>query len=483
MRIQVNLCVGAHSCKHFTRMSYKKRLEYIESKWKAYPAIDVKVISVDELNKEFSSLTAGGKAKFDVFYLGGKIGQLVKSALSDVVEQFSFVCSGEEFFLKTTQLSDEQKKMVNEVLVTGDQVLIKCNWLNVFTSGLFPKIETIAPLEIMLLAPRRVDPIESKVAYKTVYKWEFFVSQIRKCFQFLGFTEVKTPTLVTSPGLEPFLDPFKVEFEFGKYKKSFYLPTSPEFSLKKYLGMGYDRIFEMKESFRNGELSEHHQPEFTMLEWYRAYSNLDSIIKDVKGLLNYLKLHWPEPIKAWGMVREVTISELFNEYYGFKLSPDTTLDELIMLANKNNIEIGSLDSWDDVFFRLFLEKIERNLGHNAPVVVRDYPPSQCAWARINNRGWADRFELYWRGIELANAFHELNDPIEQRKRFEDANKKRVELGKLALPIDEDLMKSLEAGFPPSGGIALGLDRLFMLMVDVENINQIRHFTVGDSKNN
>lgn len=458
-------------------MSNKKRLQYLETKWEFYPAIEVKTLTVHEMKMEFSKITAGGASKSDSFYLGGRITRLVKSALSEEIEQFCITCGGEELFLKSDILLPQDRELLNEVLAPGDQVLIRVAWTHVFTSGLFPKIENMSPMELKLLAPSKMEPLVSAMSVKQSKQWNFFLELIHQCFKILDFNEVRTPTLVTSPGLEPFLDPFTCEFSFGKSKRTLYLPTSPEFSLKKVLSLGHERIYEMKPSFRNEELSPHHQPEFLMLEWYRAYSNLDTIAKDVKGLLNYLKLHWPESIKGWGPVREVTVAELFKQDCDFELTPQTTRVELASLALEMGVSVSDSDDWDDVFYKIFLEKIEPHLGVNGPIIVRKYPASQAAWSRITSDGWADRFEVYWRGVELANAFHELNDPVEQRKRFNLANEKRKALGKPEMPIDEDLMRALESGFPPSGGIALGLDRLFMLLINATDIANTRHFGI------
>ncbi len=456
-------------------MSNKIRLEYIENTWTPYPSLDVKTLTVQEMKSEFSILTAGGKSKTEFFYLGGRLTRLIRSPLSDTIEQFCITIGGEEFFFKTNLLASESQELVEHILEPHDLVLVRVEWIHVYTSGLFPKIENMSPTEIKLLAPSKTAPLESQVTIKRDKQWQLFLELVRKCFTFLNFTEVRTPTLVTSPGLEPFIDVFSTEFSMGKNTQTFYLPTSPEFSLKKILSLGHERIFEFKSSFRNNELSAHHQPEFLMLEWYRAYANLDQIVKDVKGLLNYLKLHWPEPIHGWGAVRETTIAALFKENCEFDLTPHTHRSELVTLASEMGVHINVDDDGDEIFFKIFLEKIEPRLGTQGPLIVRNYPPSQAAWARLTSDGWADRFELYWRGVELANAFHELNDPVELRRRFEEANEKRRQMGKRELPLDEDLLRAMESGFPPAGGIALGLDRLFMLLVNAKDLSETRHF--------
>src|SRR5690606_34817552 len=243
------------SCIKTSHMSNKKRLEYLESQWERYPALDVKPLTVREMHAEFSKLTTGVTPKSDYFYLGGRISRFIKSALSEQVEQFFLSTGGEEFFLKTNLLGS-YNELVQNILSENDQVLVRIEWQHVYTSGLFPKIENMSPTEIKLLAPAKATPLEASMSLKRAKQREFFLDLVRKCFAFLEFTEVRTPTLVSSPGLEPFIDVFSTEFSVGKQKQTLYLPTSPEFSLKKVLSLGHDRIFEMKSSFRNGEVSE-----------------------------------------------------------------------------------------------------------------------------------------------------------------------------------------------------------------------------------
>ncbi|HVK61902.1 MAG TPA: EF-P lysine aminoacylase EpmA [Bdellovibrionales bacterium] len=319
---------------------------------------------------------------------------------------------------------------------------------------------------VLLLCPGLTTSEPRKFDVQQSVRWADFVSRVRSFFVEKGFIEAATPTLVPSPGTEPFLDPFKTEWEIGSKKRTFYLPTSPEFHLKKMLSRGWTKIFEVKPCFRNGEIGEHHQPEFTMLEWYRAYANLDSIADDVELLLKKL---------SSVSMRRTTMRDLFRERLSFDLRPNTSLAELQALAQRERIGFSSDDSWDDVFFRIFLEKIEKDLGTDGPLLVRGYPPSQAALSRIGEDGFADRFEVYWRGLELANAFHELNDPRENEARFGKDAEGKAALGKSAVPVDEELLTAIRSGMPPSGGIALGMDRLFMAIYEIDEIEKTRAF--------
>lgn len=454
-------------------MSNKIRLEYLERNWAPYPTVEEKVLSPQEFEKEFSLLTAGAKTRIPEVVFCGRLSEILRSPLGEGVDRFVLTRDGRAYTFQTDLLDADKKRLIDQVFQVGDQLLVRFDWHNVYTSGLFPKIENIKPKDLVLLAPAKAEMLFSDFNSDRAKQWELYLKLVRQCFEFLGFTEVRTSTLVTSPGLEPYLNPFETKFKSGQQETDFYLPTSPEFELKKVLSTGMSRIFEFKPSFRNEEMSSHHRPEFWMLEWYRAYADLASIKKDIKGLLNYLKLHWPQPLKGWAALKEISVAELFLKFCDFQLTPQTTKEELVTLAQEMGIQTSSTDDWDDVYFRIFLEKIEPHLGMDGPLIVKDYPPSQCAWARITREGWADRFELYWRGVELANAYHELNNPAEQLARFEKANQKRRQLGKPEMPIDKKLMQALESGFPPSGGIALGLDRLFMLLIDKSDIGATR----------
>lgn len=209
-----------------------------------------------------------------------------------------------------------------------------------------------------------------------------------------------------------------------------------------------------------------------MLEWYRAYATLSSIESDLVELVRKVTKNKNLPVER------ASIAELFQTYFDFKLTPQTKREELVELATKQDIETTADDSWNDVFHRLFVTKIELQLGLKSPLVIYNFPPSQAALARLTSDGWADRFELFWNGLEIANAFHELNDPKEQLKRFQSDQKRRLERGRTPLDIDQNFMHALEAGLPPSAGIALGLDRLFMGVFGIREITKARFFGVG-----
>ncbi len=327
--------------------------------------------------------------------------------------------------------------------------------------------------QILLLAPFSTSGLWPSFPLSRQQQWQQFVSAVRNFFQDRDFLEIQTPSLVICPGTEPSLDVFSTELKIGSRRESLYLPTSPELHLKKTLARGAEKIFEIARCYRNGEKTSRHLPEFLMLEWYRSYDNLSSIQNDVEKLVEKMiarfKVLGPHSVKRY------SVSDLFRSYCDFDLKPDTTLHELKSLAQRLCVDISSAQSLDDYFFLIFTEKIEEKLPNDELIFVEKYPPYQAALARLTEDGWGDRFEVYWKGLELANAFHELNDPLVQRLRSKEDIQKKIEMGKEIVPLDEDFFRHLEAGMPPSAGIALGLERLFMALFDITDIEEMRIF--------
>lgn len=329
--------------------------------------------------------------------------------------------------------------------------------------------------QLMLLAPNlsSVPSTGVSVADPTLkpaaLAFAEFREQLKNHFKSQNFLEIATPTLVTCPGTEVFLDVFSTEFSPGTSRQQrFFLPTSPELHLKKALAAGAEKIFELRPCFRNGEVSAKHRPEFWMLEWYRAFADLEDIKKDCRELVTSVTgLH---DLKF----SEVSVADLFSQL-GLTLTPETSVDDLKSWCRRLGLKIDGYALWDDLFYLIFVDRIENFLPSAQPLFVVDYPPSQAALARVNERGWADRFELYWRGYEIANAYFELNDPAEQRRRSLDDLKKREKLGREKLTLDEGFFAALEKGMPPSAGIALGAERLMMAARGISDIGQLSIF--------
>lgn len=304
-----------------------------------------------------------------------------------------------------------------------------------------------------------------------IKSWNEFLQHVRQFFKEKRFLDVKTNTLVECPGTEPTLEVFRTEFQLESKTKTYFLPTSPELNLKKILSAGAERIFEIAPVFRNGELTDRHQFEFLMIEWYRAFAGLHTIKHDVIELIEYLsdqlRVERPKEVLTF------TIPDLFKQYCQFDLKPDTSAEELKSLAQKLNVDVQSAQTIDDYFYLIFIEKIEYQWPTDRLVFVEKYPPYQAALARIGADGWAERFEVYWNGLELGNAFHELNNPIIQRQRAEEDLQKKKLAGKSDIRLDEEFFQALEFGLPPSSGIAMGLERIYMALKKINRISAVK----------
>ncbi|MDR3518385.1 MAG: EF-P lysine aminoacylase EpmA [Azospirillaceae bacterium] len=320
----------------------------------------------------------------------------------------------------------------------------------------------------------------------------------RRFFTAIGFEEVETPTLQVSPGMEVHLQAFATELR-GPHpddRAVRYLQTSPEFAMKKLLAGGLPRIFQLARAYRNGERSATHQPEFTMLEWYRAGAGYRDLIDDCIGLVRaaagvagrsrfQFAGHSCDPFADWEIL---PVAEAFHRHTGIDVlatAPDPAAPDLDLLAVEGariGIPAHPGDRWEDLFFRIALERIEPHLGIGRPTVLIDYPLSLAALARPKPEDprLAERFELYCCAVELANAFGELTDPQAQRSRFEfDMNLKQQIYGE-RFPIDEDFLAALTFGLPACAGIALGFDRLVMLCAGADTLDQVLWAPVAGS---
>lgn len=365
--------------------------------------------------------------------------------------------------------------------IEASQVLHKHDWVAL-------RFEKQNIQEIFLLAPALENLATISVSLQTRRHWASYLQALRDFFAGKNFLEVQTPTLVPCPGTEPFLDLFSTEFKQGSRVQKLYLPTSPEIHLKKLLAQGLPQIYEIRPCFRNGEVSERHQPEFLMCEWYRSFENLQQIQQDCLHMISYLLEKLPagiipaarreQALKELEQFQVVSMAALFEKHLKFKLTPTTTIEELKKLAKNLDLHAERFTQWDDVFFLIFIEKVEPYLETESPLFLEKYPPSQAALARLTEDGWGDRFELYWKGLELANAFHELNDPVMQAQRFQEDLEKKFQIGKEVPPLDPEFMQALRSGMPPSSGIALGVERLFMALTGIEKISEITSTTTS-----
>ena len=305
----------------------------------------------------------------------------------------------------------------------------------------------------------------------------------RAFFTARGYTEVETPYAVPVPGEEVHLRAFRTERESPDgMREALWLHTSPEFAMKKLLVAGAGPIFQLARVWRNGEGSDLHAAEFTMLEWYRPGADMDSLIEETTA---YLRAVLPPVVSCRGVttdlaqVERLTIADAFARYVGADVL--ATAEDAPALAAAAGTRLRDGETWEDLFFRLLLERVEPRIGRGHPTFLTHWPVAQAALARQDPTvpRVAERFELFVCGIELANAFVELTDASEQRARFEADRARRHALSGPDWLLDEDFLAALSFGMPPSAGIALGFDRLAMIAAGADRIEQVLWLAPGD----
>jgi lysyl-tRNA synthetase class 2 len=300
--------------------------------------------------------------------------------------------------------------------------------------------------------------------------------EVRAFFIQRDFLEVETPILVPSPGTDVFLDVFETEFRSPDFSEKRYLQTSPEFAMKALLVKGCRKIYQITKAFRNGESSERHNTEFTILEWYRANDGVDTIIEDVKNLVVQTCKIPPEKF------RTITMADLFIESCQIDIREAQTKKTLEIALKKtvglpSFVNSNSTYDWNDLFFHTLVKYVEPHLEKMGTVFVTEWPTRLAVLAQTNQNDprVADRFELYIDGLEIANGFQELRDVDEQRSRFEEDNLERKRLGKPELPMPTAFLNALKEGLPKSAGVALGMDRLLMVAENSQNIHDFLPF--------
>jgi elongation factor P--(R)-beta-lysine ligase len=280
---------------------------------------------------------------------------------------------------------------------------------------------------------------------------------IRNFFQAGGYLEVETPLLIPAPAPELHIDAVQAG--------DLFLHTSPELCMKRLLASGYEKTFQICRCFREGERGANHLPEFTLIEWYRAEADYRSLMIDCEDMLLHLSmtLGLGETLSYQG--REIDLRPPWP-----RLSVKDALDQYAGVALEDVLAAGSFDE-------VMVTRVEPHLGAPKPTFLCDYPSSLAALARIKREEpqLAERFELYIAGLELANAFSELTDVAEQKRRFEREREARKRLGKKTYPAPDRFLKALPF-MPESAGIALGVDRLIMIFADRKNIDSVVAFT-------
>jgi lysyl-tRNA synthetase class 2 len=293
------------------------------------------------------------------------------------------------------------------------------------------------------------------------------LAEVRRFFDARGFIEVQTPVMVPSPGLDVHLDAF--EIQDGDRGAPRWLVTSPEYQMKRLLADGWQRIYQVGPCFRRGEIGARHNPEFTMLEWYRAQAGIDDVMGDTEQLVAAVtgaSVRLGERvIDLRPPLERIALCDAFARFAGW--SADETL--------------SAAQSDEDRYYRALIEKVEPAIERlDRGVFFVDFPASQASLARRkpNDTRLAERFELHVAGIELCNGFGELVDPVEQRARLERDQSVRRERRLPVYPIDERFLEALSR-VPPSGGNALGLDRLTAIACGTTEIAEVMAFGAGE----
>jgi lysyl-tRNA synthetase class 2 len=314
---------------------------------------------------------------------------------------------------------------------------------------------------------------------------------VRGWLEARDFVEIEAGCLQVSPGNETHLHAFKTErIAPDLARETLYLHTSPEFAAKKLLAAGEDKIFTFAPVFRNRERGALHAPEFTMLEWYRAHAPYADVMADAAALLQLAAETVDNRFVSYRGVtanpraepQRLTVAQAFSRYAGIDLQaslPDGPFaggkdrDRLAAMAEGAGVSASSDDTWSDIFAKVLTALVEPKLGNGRATLLTEYPAVEAPLAQrtAHDARLAERFELYCCGVELANGYGELADPIEQRKRLEaEMHKKQAYYGE-HYPLDEDFLAAL-AHMPPASGCALGFDRLVMLATGATRVDQV-----------
>jgi elongation factor P--(R)-beta-lysine ligase len=303
------------------------------------------------------------------------------------------------------------------------------------------------------------------------------LGRVREFFRQAGVLEVETPACSRFGVTDPAIDSLTTRYTGpgAAQGRALYLQTSPEFPMKRLLAAGSGPIYQLCRVFRDGELGRRHNPEFTLLEWYRPGFDHLRLMDEVAALIGQLA-------GRTLAVERLTYSEVFRRHLG--IDPHAATPALLQrcavehgVSGTGELQLDHRDGWLDL---LLTHLIEPQLGRGCMTFVYDYPASQAALARVRQGDppLAERFELYLEGMEIANGFHELADAQEQRRRFLDDNRRRREAGRLEVPMDEALLAALASGLPDCAGVALGVDRLLMVLTGCERIEQVLAFDLS-----
>ncbi|MDT9587233.1 MAG: elongation factor P--(R)-beta-lysine ligase [Candidatus Arsenophonus melophagi] len=301
------------------------------------------------------------------------------------------------------------------------------------------------------------------------------IAEIRRFFIDRGVLEVETPILSQYTVTDVHLVPFETQFISPVINKGikFYMITSPEYHMKRLIAAGSGPIYQIIKAFRNKEKGRYHNPEFTMLKWYRPHYDMYQLIDEVDDLL--------QQIFRCNQAERISYQQAFQRYLNINpLTLELEKKQLRDTALKLGLHDAEIEEDKDVLLHfLFSSEIEPHLGKDKPIIIYHFPASQAALSKISKEDLrvAERFKVYFKGIELANGFQELKDSQEQRKRFEHNNKMRKNLDLPVQPFNKRLITVLDTAIPDCAGVAIGIDRLVMLVLSAEKISDVISFSI------
>jgi elongation factor P--(R)-beta-lysine ligase len=284
-------------------------------------------------------------------------------------------------------------------------------------------------------------------------RWAHFLKTLRRYFEDRGYLEVSTPSLVAAGAFESCLDSLKVSWNGGQCE----LPTSPEIELKWLLSQVKKPLYQIGKAYRDDPPSPIHWREFTMLEFYRPFVDYRNAQTEMKELIC-------EVADRSLDFQEVSVREIVLEKTGIDLEKANTAEKLkARILDRALISLSGQESWDDLFFKILVEKIEPALDPEQPTLIREYPPSQAALVALDStQRWAERFEIYWKGMELCNGGTELADLDQLDRRYHQEKAERIQQGKIPHPYPARLFEAIKS-LPPCAGVAVGLERLFLCL--------------------
>ncbi|PCK33521.1 elongation factor P--(R)-beta-lysine ligase [Pseudoalteromonas piscicida] len=320
-----------------------------------------------------------------------------------------------------------------------------------------------------------VNDWQPSATIETLKQRAAIVAKIRHFFAKRDVMEVETPSLSQASVTDPHLETFHTRFVGPNHSQGLplYLQTSPEYAMKRLLAAGSGAIFQLGKAFRNEESGRHHNPEFTMLEWYRPGFDEFDLMAEIDELMRTI-LDCPAS-------ESMTYQQAFVTHLGFDPLSISLADLKKQAERYGYGDIAAMEQNPDTLLQLlFCMEIEPKIGQQTPCFVYHFPASQAALAKLDSKDKrvAGRFELYYQNMELANGFNELTDATEQRARFVEDNQLRKNMGLAQVPADERLLAALDAGMPDCAGVALGIDRLVMLALNKTNISDVLSFDVS-----